>query len=730
MNVLDVIAKAKGEGRGVLNEAESKEVLRAYGIPVVDELIIETVQETMAYADSFGFPACLKALGSHLTHKTERNLVRLGLKSPEEVFLAAKSLAAAAGSDLEGFLLQPMVRGRRELVAGMFCDPQFGPAIMLGLGGIFTEALRDVAFRVAPVGEGQAAAMMDELRGRPLLGPFRGEEACRRDHLLACLTGLSRLALEQEDIVEVDINPLIIGPDGAVTAVDALVVLGERPRRPRQLPAVAPKDLARIFHPRSLAFVGASGRPGKWGHLLLTAVLTGGFEGPVYLVNPKGGTIAGRPVHRSLEEIEEPVDLGIVTVPAAQVFDLIPQFRRKGIRYMLLVTSGFSETGAEGRLLEERLAREAAEAGILVLGPNTMGIMNPHARFYCTGTPVWPQAGPVGLVAQSGNLGTQLLTFAESEGIGIRAFSGSGNEAMITIEDYMRALEEDDLTKTVLLYVESIKDGRRFLEAARNISLKKPVVLLKGGRTDVGNRAAASHTGAMASNMAVFNAACRQAGVVMANQPTELLDLSVAFSFLPLPKGDRVGIVTLGGGWGVVAADLCAESGLKVPSLPPELVSEIDTLLPPFWSRSNPVDVVGQFDPSIPLKVVEALVRWDGCDAILHLGAVGRLYFLSNMARAVRTADPGLDPTLIEASLEVERQGEREFYRQACALMEKYGKPIIGVCLVKDDQTKQINDVPGSPYKGVSFSTPERAVVALAKMVSYSRWLAAEQGKA
>jgi acyl-CoA synthetase (NDP forming) len=685
-----------------------------------------TVDAAVEAAEGIGYPVVLKGLGARLTHKTEKGLVCLNLQNNQQLRTAAEQIGKGAGQDLEGFLVQPMVMGRREFVAGLFCDPLFGPVVMFGLGGIFTEALDDAVFRIAPISEVQAVMMLDELRASALLGPFRGEAAAKREQLVQTIIGLSRLGMEQPDITEVDINPLLIRPDGSVCAVDSLIVLGERPAAGAERPPVKTEDIARIFHPHSIAFIGASGQLGKWGHLLLTDLVTGGYEGEIYLVNAKGKDIAGRKVYPSIADIPGKVDLGVVTLPAAQVRAIIPKFQAKGIRYMLLISSGFSEMGEEGRELEGELVKAAAEAGIVILGPNTMGIINPHRKFYCTGTPVWPRAGTIGLVAQSGNLGTQLLAFAEREGIGIRAFSGSGNEAMITIEDYLYGFEIDDLTKTVVLYIESIKDGRRFFTAARRVARKKPVIVLKGGRTEAGNRAAASHTGAMASNIKIFNAACRQTGVVIAEQPMDLLDLSAVFSSLPLPQGKRVAMLTLGGGWGVVATDLCVESGLEVPHLTEDIIKEIDKILPPYWSRSNPVDLVGQFDPALPLMVMEALVKWDLCDAVIHLGAVGRAYFVNNMIKAVSSVDPNYPREFLKMGLEREAAGETAFYEKSAKLMEKYGKPILGVILLEDENTKTVTDVTGSPYKGVAFLTPERAVKALAKMVDYQAWLKRE----
>ena len=722
MNAAELIRRAKEGGRSALTEAESKEVLREYGVPVVHEAVAVSPQEAAAKAAAIGFPVVLKGLGAKLTHKTERGLVRLNLKDGEDVLAAAEAVAAAAGADLEGFLIQPMVSGRREFVAGLFHDAQFGPVVMFGLGGIFTEALDDVVFRLAPFDEGHAQHMIEELRTTKHLGPFRGEKPADREALGRVLVGLSRLALELPDVTEIDINPLLVGPDGRVTAVDALVILGQRPAPKVPHPPIDPLAIGRLFYPRSIAFVGASGTFGKWGYMLFCNVAAGGFEGPIYLVNPKGGQIAGRPVYKGVGEIPGPVDLAVVTIPAAKVLDLIPQLKAKKIKSMLLITSGFAETGAEGRRLEEELVAAAREAGILILGPNTMGICNPHGALYCCGSSVRPKPGTTTLVSQSGNLGVQLLGFAEHEGIGIRAFGGSGNEAMITIEDYMESFEVDELTRTVVLYLESVKNGRRFFEAARRVGKTKPVVMLKGGRTEAGNRAAASHTGALASNLRIFDAAVRQAGVVVADQPMDLLDLSAAFSSLPLPRGSRVAVMTLGGGWGVVASDLCVENGLTIPDLSPDLIARIDQILPPYWSRSNPVDLVGEFGPKIPMDTIEALIQWDGCDAVIHLGIVGRLVFLEHMISAIHAIDPVMDRKFLEAIPTALAEFEQHYIAHSVRLMEKYGKPILGVNLLPDPDARTVTEVEGSLYKGVSFLTPERAVKALARMHTYRLW--------
>jgi acyl-CoA synthetase (NDP forming) len=713
---------ARYGNRTTLNEADSKRLLADYGVPVVEDKVAADPAAAMRLAEEVGFPVVLKALGARFNHKSERGLVRLNLTTTAHVGQAAREVAAEAGTDLEGFLVQPMLLGHREMVAGLFRDKQFGPVVMFGLGGVFTEALGDVVFRLAPLDDGEAAHMLHVLDSSALLGSFRGEAAADRDALVRTLTGLSRLAEEHPDVLEVDINPLLITAKGRVTAVDALVVRGEAGRSGVDRPPVPPAEIGKIFHPRSVVVVGASAEFGKWGHMLFTSIAAGRFPGPLYLVNLKGGEISGRLVYRSVAEIPGPVDLAVVTVPARHVLGLLPELDAKGITSVVLISSGFAEMGPAGRELERQLIGEARDRGITILGPNTMGICNPHRSFYCTGAISRPEPGPTAFMSQSGNMGLQLLCFAEQQGIGIRAFGGTGNEGMITIEDVLEAFAVDPLSRTVLLYIESVKNGRRFYSAAREVSRQKPVVVLKGGRTDAGAVAAASHTGALASDNRIFDAACRQAGIVMADRPTDMLDLAAAFSSLPLPEGDRVAIMTLGGGWGVVTADLCTENGLEVPALPPEIVDDINHLLPDFWSHCNPVDLVGDTNPEVPIRVMERLLAWDGCDAVIHLGVVGRKWMMRGLTDAWSRTDPDIEVTTLSQLNELAEQVERRYIDDLLGLIERHPKPVIGVSLTQRAGDKTVVEVAGRAYKGVFFSSPERAVMSLSRMWTYRHW--------
>ena len=343
-------------------------------------------------------------------------------------------------------------------------------------------------------------------------------------------------------------------------------------------------------------------------------------------------------------------------------------------------------------------------------------------RIFATGSHPRPQKGSVGFISQSGNLGNQLVHWAEQQGVGISLFVGSGNEAMLTCPDYMEYLENDPNTRFIVLYVENVGDGSRFMKVAERINRKKPVILLKGGSTAAGKKAAASHTGAMSGEDAVFKGACRQAGILNVNVPSDLLNLSAGFSSLPLPMGNRVGIVTLGGGWGVVTADECIKKGLVIPEIPEDIVTRIGKYLPEFWSKGNPVDLVGTRNLEAPAVAVEELMKWHGIDAVICLGVIGRQELVKQLLNSTRKADPEVSSEFLAYVEKMGREFEERLIAQMAAFMETYQKPVIGVSMA-DGGKGTVRPVPGSRYSGVMYQTPETAVNVLAGMASYSRFL-------
>ena len=478
--------------------------------------------------------------------------------------------------------------------------------------------------------------------------------------------------------------------------------------------------LDHVFNPKSIAMIGASASFGKWGQMILSNIVAGGFPGRIYPVNPREKSIFGIPVYQRVQDLPEPADLAIITTPAETLLSVLENCGQRGIRTAVVVTSGFSETGAEGRALEDKLVAVCREKGIVLVGPNTMGILSTHSNLFATGAHTRPRPGSVAFISQSGNLGIQLIHWAEEQGVGVSLFAGSGNEAMVTCSDYLQYVADDFQSRIIILYLESMREGRRFFETAKQINRTKPIIVLKGGRTEAGRAASASHTGSMSGEVAVFRAACRQAGLLEAKVPSELLDLSAGFSSLPLPRGNRVGIVTLGGGWGVVTSDECNEKGLAVPALSAESINAIDRHLPSFWSRGNPVDLVGTRNPEAPLAAVEELLKSDDIDCVISLGIVGRIEFLRLMNRSTKEVDKTIPPGFLDQTETILRGYEEKYIATTAELMERYEKPVIGVSLVKTSGGA-VRPVAGRRYSPVLYESPESAVHVLAKMVEYQR---------
>lgn len=480
--------------------------------------------------------------------------------------------------------------------------------------------------------------------------------------------------------------------------------------------------LGAVFDPRSVAVIGASSTFGKWGQFILSNIMAGDFKGKVFPVNQKEKVMFGLPVYAHITDVPEPVDLAFITTPAKTVPGILAECGEKAVKGVVLITSGFSETDEAGKNLERHIADICRKENLTLVGPNTMGIICPYAGLFATGIHTRPRRGSVAFVSQSGNLGNQLIHWATQQGIGISVFVGSGNEAVITCTDYLEYLEHDSHTDIIILYLESVADGKHFLDVTRRINRKKPIVVLKGGRTEAGRTAAASHTGSMSGDDSVFRAACHQSGILDVAVPSELLDLSAGFSSLPLPKGNRVGIVTLGGGWGVVTADECNQRGLAVPNIPESMIKTIGKYLPPFWSKGNPVDLVGTRDLDVPLVAVEELLKWEGVDAVITLGVVGRHDLVRLLIRSAREVDRAASPVFLDQLETLSHDYEENYIARIVGLMETYEKPVIGVSMGRTDQGT-VRPVNGKRYSGVFYESPEDAVNVLARMVAYQRFI-------
>ncbi len=475
------------------------------------------------------------------------------------------------------------------------------------------------------------------------------------------------------------------------------------------------RNLDTLFNPKSIAMIGASATVRKWGFLILLNILKGGYKGKIFPINPKVESILGISCYPNVAALPEIADLAVITTPANTVSAIVDECGEAGIQNVIVVTADFSETGEEGAKLEKEIADKANNYRMNLVGPNTMGVFSADTSLHALMPMIMPLHGNVSMFSQSGNVGVQMLDYGQQENVGFEKFVSSGNEAVLSTEDYLEYFADDSNTDVILGYVEGLEENSRFVEVAKKVTKKKPVLIMKGGRTKVGSSAASSHSGAMAGSTEIFRASFRQTGVLEACSSQELIDCAKAFAYYPLPKGNRVGIITRGGGWGVLAADACEEAGLIVPPLSPHLVKEMDKLLPKYWNRKNPVDLVATiaFDP-LP-KCLRMLAEWDGVDAVIALGA-GFRAFSYQAAEGIEGPKELVD-TLDFMKKVLEEQSEQpdETLVEVAKLVKENGKPVISVSIGSDYAHKKYSE----RYGIVSYPTPERAVRVLKQMTDY-----------
>src|SRR5947207_34774 len=664
----------RADGERTLSEHASKALLPGYGVPVARDALAADAAAAALAAAEIGFPVALKLCGDAITHKTERNLVRLGLADGGAVRAAAGELLALRRPEdgAVALLVAEMVRGRRELIAGVVRDPQFGPCVMLGLGGILAEAVGDVVFAAAPLSAAEARRMIGGLdAGRRLLEAFRGEPAVDAGALAAILVGLGRLAVERPEVQSVDVNPLIVR-DGRPIAVDALVVLG--PPVPERAARSAGDVLARLrplFHPRGVIVAGASSHPGKFGFAAFHNLVRFGFRGEVYPVNREGGEILGRPCLQSVAEVpERAAELAFVCTPPPANVAMLRACAGRGVRAAFVASGGYGEAGEEGRALERELVRTADEVGIVLAGPNGQGVISTPESMCAQMVAPYPPPGRISVASQSGNILSALLNYAVLTGVGVSKAVSTGNSAQTGIADYLAYFGADPETAVALAYLEGVADGCAFIDALRRLTAAKPLVLLKGGAAAEGQRAAASHTGSLATDDRVFAGLCRQLGVLRAPTVEHAFEWAASFATQPLPRGPRVIAFTTAAGWGVLAADACVAAGLELVRLPEDIRARVDTMVPSRWSRQNPIDLAGgETRDTIP-DALDLVCAHPEVDAVLFLG----LGIQSNQAHLFRTG-PFFPGHGLDRIADFHERQDRRYAEAAREASERHRKP-------------------------------------------------------
>ena len=703
-----------------LSESDSKKLLSSFNIPFASEVVTFSVTDAVSSASQMGFPVVVKLGGEKIAHKTERGLVRLRLNDEESVTAAATELlAAATAEDGEVHLLvAPMISGTRELIAGMLVDPQFGPTVMLGIGGVMAEVIADVAFRPAPIDEAGALSMINSLRMQGLLDPFRGEAGVDKAQLASVLLGLSRVAIERADIVSVDINPLIVKSNGELVAVDALVEMGVRnDSHVSERARYSEEQFRAFFEPRGVLVAGASTHPGKFGFVSLHNILASGFAGGVFGTNLQGEEVLGISTVADIAMLpDNSIDLVFVCTPASANPDLLRACAKKGIRAAFLTSAGYGEAGEEGKQLEKELVELADELGILLAGPNGQGVVSTPVKLCAQIVAPYPPAGSIAVASQSGNFVSSFLNYARQSGVGISRAVSAGNAAALGVADLVEWYGTDSATSVALTYVEGISDGRGLMERLARVASQKPVVLIKGGATDKGARAAASHTGALAANDAIFDGACKAGGISRASTVEEAFEIAATFATQPLPLGPNVVVLTTAGGWGVVTSDAIANNGsLQLMTLPEDLLAQIDTKLPPRWSRNNPVDCAGgETRDTIP-EVLAMIAEHKDVDAIIYLG----LGIQANQARLMREGPfhPGHG---LDRIVEYHERQDARFAQAAHDLSVSTGKPILLATelAVADPENSGVRTV--RETQRLCYASGNRAAVALGHLYRYA----------
>lgn len=707
-----------------LSERDSKGLLTPYGVPFLPEMSVGRGESLADAAERIGFPAVAKLCGDAIAHKTERGLVRLNIATAAQLESDVADLFARSvpeDGDVS-VLVAPMIKSNREFIAGLIRDPQFGPTVMLGVGGVLAEAVADVVFRTVPVSPADADEMIEELKAQKLLGAFRGEAAVDRSSLRNLLVGLSTCALERSDVASVDLNPILVRSDGSLVAVDALVEIGTAP--PKAGSAVKSTVLddehfRALFEPRGVLVTGASSHPGKFGFVSMHNILASGYEGRLFGTNLSGENVLGIDTITSVSDMPaDAADMVFVCTPAKANPQLLKDCAAKGVKAAFLTSAGYGEAGEEGRALEDELITLANDLGILLAGPNGQGVVSTPSNLCAQIVAPYPPAGHIGVASQSGNFVSSFLNYSRHSGVGVSRAVSAGNAASVSVADYLEWYASDAATKVGLAYLEGIIDGETLMTQLRRVSQKMPLVIMKGGASEVGARAAASHTGALAANDKVFDGACRSAGVVRAASVEEAFDTAAAFATQPLPRGGRTVILTTAGGWGVVTSDALATRGeLELLALPDDLRAAIDEKLPPRWSKNNPVDCAGgETRDTIP-EVMGLIARHADVDAVVYLG----LGIQSNQARLMREGSFYPDHGLERIVTYHERQDAR-FAEAAAELSDETGKPILVATELAIADPNNAGPAAVRATGRYCFPSGNRAVAALAHMVRYARF--------
>jgi 3-hydroxypropionyl-CoA synthetase (ADP-forming) len=598
--IQNIVESSKGNPR-VITEESSKEILGEYGIKVPKYALVTNSDEAVQKSKEIGFPLVAKIVSPDILHKTDVDGVKVGLSSEDEVKKAFDDMFNRLKEkfDVKGVLLEKMVPKGVELIVGLQNDSQFGPSIMVGIGGIYTELFKDVSFRVLPVTKNEAAKMLESLRGKDILKGFRGSTPVDLDMLSEAIVNIGTLGVDMAGKYEsIDFNPVVVYPD-SYYVVDAKIILKDKSSDDAismASPDSSYMDL--FFNAKSVALIGASPEIGKIGNSVMESLAKHDYKGKVYPVNAKGyPEIMGVKAYKNLMDIEDPVDVVIVTVDLKFVPDLLVECGKKNIHNMVIISGGGKELGGERAAIEKRVQDLSRELKVRIIGPNCIGIFNGENRLDCAFQGhlrmLRPKQGNVSFLSQSGTVG---IAFMEtSDAFGLSKMISYGNRSDVDEADMIHYLAQDPSTNVIGLYVEGLGDGRKFMNSAKNVikQYQKPIVVFKNGRSTKGAKQAASHTGSLGGSFAVISGAFEQTGIISVDSYEELTSALKALTWQPVPKGNKIAMVTNGAGPIIAAIDNFERLNLELAQLSDQTMKSFKEHYPATYVIGNPCDVTG-----------------------------------------------------------------------------------------------------------------------------------------
>jgi 3-hydroxypropionyl-CoA synthetase (ADP-forming) len=609
----------------VVTEDQAKQILSEYGLRVPPYVMVNDAQQAAKESKAIGFPLVAKIVSPKILHKTEVKGVKTGLTSGDEVADVFNDMYKRLATDFEirGVLLEKMVPPGVELIVGLQNDPQFGPVIMCGLGGVYTELFKDVSFRVLPISKRDALEMLEELKGRQILKGFRGSSPVNLDMLAEALVRIGTLGIDMAPYFEsVDFNPMTVYPNDYYI-VDAKILLKEKPEMAVISQAQPNSNYMDVFfNAKSIALIGASPESGKIGNSVLESLSKHEYKGKIFPVNAKGyPEIMGLKAYKGLDDIHEPIDLVIVTVDLRFVPSLLKTCGPKGIHNMVIISGGGKELGGERAKIEQEIKLLSQELGIRIIGPNCIGVFNGENRLDCAfqghARMVRPKNGNVSFLSQSGTVG---IAFMEtSDAFGTSKMISYGNRSDVDEADMIWYLAQDPKTEVIGLYVEGLGDGRKFAATARRVisERKKPVVVFKNGRSSRGAVQAASHTGSLGGSFGVVKGAFEQAGIISVDSYEELTGSLKALTWQPVPSGNKVAMVTNGAGPIIAAIDRFEDLGLRLAPLSENTIDAFKQHYPSTYVLGNPLDVTGSATAEDYKFAIQAFMEDPNVDIIM-----------------------------------------------------------------------------------------------------------------